>query len=51
MRAFVAKTFPAYTFEVLDRLSMERVIEMYSTALWISVEEEKSAKTYRRRNK
>ena len=31
MRAFVAKTFPAYTFETLDKLPMEQVIALYAT--------------------
>jgi hypothetical protein len=49
MRAFVAKTFPAYTFEMLDKLPMERVIELYATAVWVGEEEEKLIKSKTRR--
>ena len=50
MRAFVAKTFPAYTFEMLDRMPMERVVQLYATAVWVGEEEEKliKSKTSRR---
>ncbi len=45
MRAFVAKTFPAYTFEMLDRMPMERVVQLYATAVWVAEEEKKWVKT------
>ena len=45
MRAFVAKTFPAYTFEALDQMPMERVVQLYATAVWVGEEEEKLIKS------
>ena len=45
MRAFVAKTFPGYTFDMLDRMPMERVIKLYATAVWVGEEEEKLIKS------
>ena len=45
MRAFVAKTFPAYTFEMLDQIPMERVVQLYATAVWVGEEEEKLIKS------
>ena len=45
MRAFVAKTFPAYTFEMLDQMPMERVVQLYATAVWVSEEEERLIKS------
>ena len=45
MRAFVAKTFPAYTFDMLDRMPMECVIQLYATAVWVGEEEEKLIKS------
>ena len=49
MRAFVTKTFPAYTFDILDNLPMENVIKLYATALWICEEEEKAVKSKKSR--
>ena len=44
MRAFVAKTFPAYTFEMLNQMPMERVVQLYATAVWVGEEEKKLIK-------
>ena len=41
MRAAICKTFPGYTFETLDRLSMDRVTEIYAAAEWLAEEEKK----------
>jgi len=41
MRAVICKTFPAYTFEMVDALPMERVVEIYSSAEWIAEEEKR----------
>ena len=41
MRAVICKTFPAYTFEMVDRLSLERVIEIYTSAEWMAEEEKR----------
>jgi len=41
MRALICKTFPGYTFEVVDRLPMERVTEIYASAEWLAEEEKK----------
>ena len=41
MRAVICKTFPGYTFESLDRLSMDRVTEIYAAAEWLAEEEKK----------
>ena len=49
MRAFVAKIFPAYTFEMLDRMPMEQVVKMYATAVWVAEEEEKLIKSKTRK--
>ena len=45
MRAFVAKTFPAYTFEMLDQMPMEQVVKLYATAVWVGEEEERLIKS------
>jgi len=50
MRAFVAKTFQAYTFEALDQLPMERVVQLYATAVWVGEEEEKLIKSKTKRH-
>lgn len=42
MRAAICKTFPGYTFEALDRLPMDRVMEIYASAEWLAEEEKKS---------
>jgi len=41
MRAVICKTFPAYTFDAVDSLPMDRVIEIYASAEWLSDEEKK----------
>ena len=41
MRAVICKTFPAYNFEMVDRLPLERVIEVYASAEWLAEEEKK----------
>ena len=41
MRAVICKSFPGYTFELVDRLSMERVTEIYASAEWLAEEEKK----------
>ena len=41
MRAVICRTFPAYTFEMVDRLPLERVIEIYASAEWLAEEEKK----------
>ena len=51
MRAVICKTFPAYTFEMVDRMPLDRVIEIYSSAEWLAEEEKKLVdKATRRRN-
>ena len=45
MRTFVAKTFPAYTFELLNQMPMEQVVKLYATAVWAGEEEEKLIKS------
>ena len=51
MRAVICKTFPAYTFEMVDRMPLQRVIEIYSSAEWLAEEEKKLVdKATRRRN-
>jgi len=37
----ICKTFPAYTFEMVDRLSLERVVEIYTSAEWMAEEEKR----------
>ena len=51
MRAVICKTFPGYTFESLDRLSMERVMEIYASAEWLAEEEKKLIDTASRRRR
>lgn len=34
--------FPAYTFEMVDKLSLSRVMELYASVQWISMEEKKA---------
>ncbi|MBC8204964.1 MAG: hypothetical protein H8E87_05585 [FCB group bacterium] len=41
----MAKTFPAYTFEMLDQMPMEQVVQLYATAVWVGEEEEKLIKS------
>jgi len=41
MRAVICKTFPAYTFEMIDGMSLERVVEIYSSAEWMAEEEKR----------
>jgi len=41
MRSVICKTFPAYTFEMVDRLSLERVVEIYTSAEWMAEEEKR----------
>jgi len=41
MRAVICKTFPAYTFEAVDKLPLQRVIEIYTSAEWLAEEEKK----------
>jgi len=41
MRAVICKTFPAYTFEMVDRLPLHRVIEIYTSAEWMAEEEKR----------
>ena len=41
MRAVICKTFPAYTFEAVDRLPLQRVIEIYASAEWLAEEEKR----------
>gem|GEM_PF-1254983 len=49
MRAVICKIFKGYSFETVDRLSMERVIELYASAEWLSEEERRQLpKTPRR---
>ena len=51
MRAVICKTFSAYTFDIVDRMPMTRVIEIYSSAEWLAEEEKKLIdKTSRRRH-
>lgn len=45
MRAFVSKTFPAYTFEMVNQMPMEQVVKLYATAVWVAEEEEKLIKS------
>jgi len=40
-RAAICKTFPGYTFETLDHLPMDRVMEIYAAAEWLAEEEKK----------
>ena len=49
MRAVICKTFPAYTFEIVDCLSLHRVIEIYTSAEWIAEEEKRLVKGSRKR--
>ncbi len=44
MRAVICKTFPAYTFEMIDQMSLQKVIEIYTTAEWMAEEERKAIK-------
>ncbi|NQT35369.1 hypothetical protein HQ587_09280 [bacterium] len=37
----ICKTFPAYTFEMVDLMPMTRVIEIYASAEWLAEEEKK----------
>jgi hypothetical protein len=41
MRAVICKTFPAYTFEMVDGLPIQRVIEIYTSAEWMAEEEKR----------
>ncbi len=41
MRAVICKTFPAYTFEMIDKMPLDRVIEIYSSAEWMAEEEKR----------
>ncbi len=50
MRAVICKIFKGYSLEAVDELSMERVIELYASAEWLSEEEKRQLpKTSRRR--
>ncbi len=51
MRAVICKTFPAYTFEMVDRMPLDRVIEIYSSAEWLAEEEKKLVDRATRRRK
>ena len=51
MRAVIAARFPAYTFEMLDRLLLDDLVEMYASALWLAEEEGKAANKGKRKRK
>ncbi|MDP8238622.1 MAG: hypothetical protein P9X24_06000 [Candidatus Hatepunaea meridiana] len=51
MRAVICKTFPGYTFETVDRLPLERVIEIYTSAEWLAEEEKKMIDKAARRSR
>jgi hypothetical protein len=44
MRAVVASRFSAYSFIDIDRLLMDDLIELYTSALWLAEEEAKAVK-------
>lgn len=37
--------FPAYTFDKIDLLTLDEVIELYTSAMWLSEQEQKSVKS------
>jgi len=41
MRAVICKTFPAYTFKMIDQMSLQSVIEIYTSAEWMAEEEKR----------
>ncbi|MDP8238939.1 MAG: hypothetical protein P9X24_07605 [Candidatus Hatepunaea meridiana] len=51
MRAVICKSFPGYTFETVDRLPLERVVEIYASAEWLAEEEKKMIDKAARRSR
>jgi hypothetical protein len=51
MRAVICKTFPAYTFDAVDLLPMDRVIEIYSSAEWLAEAEKQQIESATRRRR
>jgi len=49
MRAAICKTFPGYTFETLDGLPMDRVMEIYASAEWLAEQEKQAVERKTRR--
>ncbi len=48
-RALIAHRFPAYTFECLDALPLERIFELVAGAEWLGEQEAKAAEASSRR--
>ena len=41
----ICNKFPAYTFELINNLTLDEVIELYTSAMWLSEQEQKSLKS------
>ncbi|MDP8239289.1 MAG: hypothetical protein P9X24_09385 [Candidatus Hatepunaea meridiana] len=51
MRAVICKTFPGYTFEMINKLPLNQVIEIYASAEWLAEEEKKMIDKAARRSR